>query len=29
MDRTKFAAVNVISGDSIQFSFTIQFNAGG
>jgi hypothetical protein len=28
MDRTKFAAVNVISGDSIQFSFTIQFNAG-
>jgi hypothetical protein len=29
MDRTKFAAVNVISGDSIQFTFTIQFNAGG
>lgn len=29
MDRTKFATVNVISGDSIQFTFTIQFNAGG
>lgn len=29
MDRTKFAAVNVINGDSIQFTFTIQFNAGG
>lgn len=28
MDRTKFAAVNVISGDSIMFTFTIQFNAG-
>lgn len=29
MDRTKFNPVNVISGDSIQFTFTIQFNAGG
>lgn len=29
MDRTKFAPINVISGDSIQFTFTIQFNAGG
>ena len=29
MDRTKFAAVNTIAGDSIQFTFTIQFNAGG
>ncbi len=29
MDRTKFSAVNVISGDSIQFTFTIQFTAGG
>jgi hypothetical protein len=29
MDRTKFAAVPVINGDSIQFTFTIQFNAGG
>jgi hypothetical protein len=28
MDRTKFAAVNVINGDSIMFTFTIQFNAG-
>jgi hypothetical protein len=28
MDRTKFAAVNVISGDSIQFSFVVTFTAG-
>ena len=29
MDRTLFSAVNVISGDSIQFTFTITFNSGG
>jgi hypothetical protein len=29
MDRTRFSAVNVISGDSIQFTFTITFQAGG
>lgn len=29
MDRTLFSAVNVISGDSIQFTFTITFTAGG
>jgi hypothetical protein len=28
-DRTKFPAVNVISGDSIQFTFTMEFQAGG
>ena len=29
MDRTKFPAINVISGDSIQFSFQITFSSGG
>jgi hypothetical protein len=29
MDRTLFSPVNVISGDSIQFTFTITFTAGG
>lgn len=29
MDRTKFAAINVINGDSIQYTFTITFTAGG
>lgn len=29
MDRTVFSPVNVISGDSIQFTFTITFTAGG
>ena len=29
MDRTVFPAINALAGDSIQFSFTIQFNAGG
>jgi len=27
MDRTVFAAINVISGDKIEFTFTIQFSA--
>ena len=29
MDRTVFAAVNVASGEKIEFTFTIQFTAGG
>ena len=29
MDRTKFDPVNVVDGDSIQFTYTGQFNAGG
>ena len=29
MDRTLFAAVNVINGDSIQFTFTVSFTSGG
>ena len=29
MDRTKFTAVNVISGDSIQFTYTLTCTAGG
>lgn len=29
MDRTKFAAVNVINGDSIEFVFEITFSSGG
>ena len=29
MDRTKFAAINVTSGDKIEFTFTIQFSSGG
>ncbi len=29
MDRTVFSPVNVISGDSIVFTFTISFNSGG
>lgn len=29
MDRTVFPVVNVIAGDSIQFTFTVQFNSGG
>lgn len=28
MDRTVFSAVNVVSGDSIQFTYTITFTAG-
>lgn len=29
MDRTVFAAVNVVNGESIQFSYTLTVNAGG
>lgn len=29
LDRTVFSPVNVISGDSIQFTFTVTFSAGG
>lgn len=29
MDRTTFPAINVVSGDSIQFSFQITFSSGG
>lgn len=29
MDRRVFAAINVISGDSIQFTYTLTTNAGG
>ncbi len=28
-DRSVFAAVNVVSGDSIQFTYTLTVNAGG
>jgi hypothetical protein len=29
MDRTVFSAVNVVNGDSIQFTYTITWSAGG
>lgn len=29
MDRTKFSAINVISNDKIEFTFTITFSSGG
>ncbi len=29
MDRSKFAAINVVSGDSIQFTYTLTLTAGG
>ena len=29
MDRTKFSAINVVSGDKIEFTFTITFSSGG
>ena len=29
MDRTKFTALNVLNGYSIQFTFTVEFTAGG
>lgn len=29
MDRTVFAAINVASGNQIQFTFTISFSSGG
>jgi len=28
-DRTQFSAVNVVNGDSIQFTYTLTINAGG
>ena len=29
MDRTKFAAINVVSSDQLEFTFTITFSSGG
>lgn len=29
MDRTVFAAINVVSGDSVQFTYTLSCSAGG
>lgn len=29
LDRTKFAAINVVSGDKIEFTFTLTFASGG
>ncbi len=29
MDRTVFSAINVVSGDGIQFTYTITWSAGG
>lgn len=29
MDRTVFAAINVVNGDSIQFTYTLTISAGG
>jgi hypothetical protein len=29
MDRTVFSAINVVSGDSIQFTYTLTISAGG
>lgn len=29
MDRTVFSAINVVNGDSIQFTYTITWTAGG
>jgi hypothetical protein len=29
LDRSKFAALNVISGDSITFTYVLQINSGG
>ncbi len=29
MDRTKFAAVNVVSGNQIEWTFTMSFTSGG
>lgn len=29
MDRTKFAAINVVSGNQIEWTFTIAFTSGG
>lgn len=29
MDRSVFSAINVVNGDSIQFTYTMTFNSGG
>lgn len=29
LDRSQFAAINVVSGDSIQFTYTLTLSAGG
>jgi len=29
LDRTVFAAINVVNGDSIQFTYTLTVNSGG
>jgi hypothetical protein len=29
MDRSEFAAINVVSGDSIQFTYSLTLTAGG
>src|SRR3990170_3210655 len=29
MDRSVFSAINVVNGDSIQFTYTLTTNAGG
>jgi len=29
MDRTVFSAINVVDGDSIQFTYTLTVTAGG
>lgn len=29
LDRSVFSAINVVSGDSIQFTYTLTFSAGG
>jgi len=29
LDRSVFSAINVVSGDSIQFTYTLSFSAGG
>jgi hypothetical protein len=29
MDRSEFAAINVVSGDSIQFTYSLTLSAGG
>ena len=29
MDRSEFAAINVVSGDSIQFTYSLTISAGG
>jgi len=29
LDRSTFAAINVVSGDSIQFTYTLTLNSGG